>query len=151
MLRGLCLLVACAALAACMQDTDHLAVHLLPPYSDLPPAPPGASIEAGRPIKLDARQQEAVVAGVTKWMKNPASVGFGEMAAARNSRGLVTVCGGMNGRNSAGAPPGASLFIGVLMDTPARPDFVVVAIGSSGSQRATVEQLCQESGLAKGI
>jgi hypothetical protein len=151
MVRGLLLLVVGATLAACVQDADHLPVHLRPPYSDLPPAPPGTPIETGRPVKLDARQQEAVVVGVTKWMKTPASVGFGEMAGARNSRGLITVCGGVSGRNAAGVRSAVSLFIGVLMGTQARPDFVVVEIGASGHQRATVEQLCQESGLTRSI
>ncbi|MFI5000274.1 MAG: hypothetical protein ACHQK9_10395, partial [Reyranellales bacterium] len=110
--------------------------------------PPGASIEPGTPIKLDARQQEAVVTGVTKWMKEPATAAFGELSAAKNSRGFLTVCGQVTGRNSAGAYDRMSLFIGALMGSAAKPEFVVVEIGASGRERANIESLCRESGVA---
>ena len=138
-----------AAAAACMpSDPANLPVSLQAPYSDLPGPPPGAPIEAGTRVKLDARQQEAVVAGVVKWMKDPASVAFGDLAGARNRRGVITVCGNVNGRNSSGAYAGMSPFIGALMGRPTAPQFVVVEIGSSGKQRADVEALCQQSGVA---
>ena len=92
---------------ACMPDAVQHAAHnpvsLAPPYSELPPAPAGTAIEAGPKVVLDARQQEAVVAGVSKWMKAPASTRFGIMSGARNSRGTVTVCGEVDGRNGNGA------------------------------------------------
>jgi hypothetical protein len=129
-------------------DTANLPISLQAPYGVLPEAPPGAPIEPGRRVKLDARQQEAVVAGVIKWMKDPASVSFGDLAGARNSRGVITVCGNVNGRNSARTYVGMSPFIGALMGGPTTPQFVLVEIGSSGKQRAEVEALCQQSGVA---
>lgn len=130
-------------------DTAHIAVSLQSPYSDLPPAPPGAAIEAGTRVALDARQQEAVVAGVAKWMKDPRTAQFGTMAGARNSRGLVTVCGWVAGRNGAGTHVGMAPYIGVLMGTRTSPDFVVVGIAATDHERAEVARLCGDSGIAQ--
>src|SRR5258708_4844388 len=138
-MRGhLVLVVACAGLTtACVpDDAAYTPIFLPPPYSDMPPALPGESIEAGTPVVLNSRQQEAVVVGVTKWMKVPNSAHFGTMDGARNSRGMIVVCGLVDGRNSAGGYVGLSPFIGVLMGTPLRPDFVGVGIGSSGREPA---------------
>jgi hypothetical protein len=150
-MRGrLVFVVACAGVAACVPDDPaHTPIFLPPPYSEMPAALPGESIEAGKPVGLNSQQQEAVVAGVTKWMKDPRSVHFGVMEGARNSRGLIVVCGQVNGRNSAGSYAGLSPFIGVLMGTTARPEFVVIGIGSSGRERAEVTALCRESGVVQ--
>ena len=134
---------------ACMSDDSaHTAIYLMAPYSSLPPAPAGGSIEAGTKMALDARQQEAVVAGVTKWLKDPGSAQFGPMGSARNSHGTVTVCGHVTGRNGGGAYVGMAPYIVMLMGTPASPDFVVVGIGASSRERAEVTSLCRESGVA---
>jgi hypothetical protein len=143
--------MALACVGACVSDAgQHVAHHpvsLVPPYSELPPAPAGTSIEAGTKVTLDARQQEAVVAGVSKWMKTPASTQFGIMSGARNSRGIITVCGEVNGRNGSGAYVGMRPYVGVLMGTPASPDFVVVGIAASERERAEVASLCRDSGI----
>jgi hypothetical protein len=150
-MRGHVLIAICAMVTACAPpDPANMPISLPPPWSNLPEVPGGATIEAGEPVKLDARQQEAVVTGVIKWMKDPGSVSFGDMVGAKNSHGRITVCGDVNGRNSAGAYVGMSPFIGVLMGTSAAPDFVVVAIGSFGKDRAEVASLCQQSGIPKG-
>ncbi len=103
-------------LAGCLQAVDpaYLPVSLPPPYSDLPDAPAGSTIELGMPIKLDPRQQEAVVAAVIKWMKEPGTASFGAMGAVKARRGQIVVCGEVNGRNSAGAYPGLAPFVGVM-------------------------------------
>jgi hypothetical protein len=143
--------MALACAGACVSDNGQHAAHhpvsLVPPYSELPPAPAGTPIESGTKVTLDARQQEAVVAGVGKWMKVPASTQFGIMNGARNSRGLVTVCGEVNGRNGSGAYVGMRPYVGVLMGTPASPDFVVVGIAASERERAEVASLCRDSGV----
>lgn len=145
--------LAFACAGACVPDAGQHAAHhpvsLVPPYSDLPPAPAGTSIEAGTKVTLDARQQEAVVAGVSKWMKTPASTRFGIMSGARNSRGLITVCGEVDGRNGSGLYVGLRPYVGVLMGTPASPDFVVVGIAASERERAEVASLCRESGVTQ--
>jgi len=144
--------MAFACVGACVSDAAQHAAHnpvsLVPPYSELPPAPAGTTIETGTKVTLDARQQEAVVAGVSKWMKAPASTQFGIMSGARNSRGVVTVCGEVNGRNGNGAYVGMRPYVGVLMGLPASPEFVVVGIAASERERAEVAALCRESGVA---
>ena len=127
-------------------DVAHNVVSLTPPYSELPPAAPGTKIESGTRLALDSRQQEAVVAGVAKWMKEPRSSHFGPMAAARNSRGLITVCGDVSGRNGGGAYVGMTPYVGVLMGNRTTPEFVVVGIASSPRERAEVASICREAG-----
>jgi hypothetical protein len=159
-IRGGLLFVACAIVAGCVQtdqqpDTSYRPVSLASPFSELPVPQPDTPIEAGKPVTLDARQQEAVVTGVLKWMKDPASASFSDLRGARNSRGWITVCGGVDGRNTAGTYVGMAPFIGVLSDDgkPADPrkasglEFVVVEIGAFGPQRTDVETLCRESGI----
>ena len=153
LVRSIICAMAFASVGACVSDADqhvaHNPVSLMPPYSDLPRAPAGASIEAGTKATLDARQQEAVVAGISKWMKTPASIQFGIMSGARNSRGIVTVCGEVDGRNGNGAYVGMRPYVGVMMGTPASPDFVVVGIAASERERAEVASLCRESGIGQ--
>jgi hypothetical protein len=151
-MKARALLVLGAILAGCTQgDSAYLPVALPPAYSHLPDAPPGFAIEPGPPVKLDSRQQEAVVEGVVKWMKDPASASFGAMAGARTRSGAVVVCGEVNGRNSAGAFAGGARFVGVLMGRPMALEFVVVSIAQSGKPRAEVEALCQRSGVPSSL
>ena len=145
---GKLFIALCALLAGCVQsDPAYLPVSLQPPYSTLPDAPAGATVEPGMPVKLDPQQQEAVIAGVRKWMKDPASVSFGTMAAARTRRGGIVVCGEVTGRNSAGVVAPMAPFIGMLTASPSSPEFVVVDIAADGKPRAELEALCQQSGI----
>jgi hypothetical protein len=143
----LAVVVAWTALAACTPDTAHTPIFLPPPYNALPPAPPGTPIEPGRPVGLNGRQQEAVVMGVLKWMKDPVSVQFRGIEGVRNSRSLITVCGEVNGRNTAGRQVGMEPFVGVLMGPGVDADFVLVGIGSSDRERTEVTSLCRASGI----
>ncbi len=151
-MRGQWLLAVGAMVAGCVQttaaDLSYRPVSLPEPYRDYPEPPPGTQIEAGVPVKLDERQQEAVVTAVLKWMKEPHSASFGELRAARNKRGWITVCGSVNGRNSAGTYVGLAPFIGVMKSKPAPTEFIVVEIGALNPERADVETLCRESGIA---
>ena len=146
---SLLVVVACAALIACAPapDTAHIPISLPPPYAALPTAPPGTPIEPGRPVRLNARQQQAVVVGVVKWMKDPASIQFRGIEAVQNSRSLIAVCGLVNGRNTAGHFVGFQPLVGVLMGPGADADFVLVGIGSSNQERTEVTSLCRASGI----
>lgn len=146
---SLLVVFACAALIACTpaSDTAHIPISLPPPYAALPAAPPGTPIEPGRPVRLNARQQQAVVLDVVKWMKDPASIQFRGIEAVQNSRGLIAVCGWVNGRNTAGNFVGFQPFVGVLMGPGEDADFVLVGIGSSDRERAEVTSLCRASGI----
>jgi hypothetical protein len=144
---GLVVIAACAGLIACTPpDTAHWPIFLPPPYNTWPPAPAGTPIEPGRPVGLNGGQQEAVVTGVLKWMKDPASVQFRGLEAVQNSRGRIIVCGEVNGRNSAGNVS-MSPFVGVLMGPDVDADFILVGVGSSDRERAEVTSLCRASGI----
>ena len=69
------------------------------------------------------------------------------MSGARTSRGLVTVCGEVDGRNGNGLYVGMRPYVGVLMGTPTSPEFVVVGIAASDRERAEVASLCRDSGV----
>ncbi len=141
-------LALASLLAGCLQaDPAYLPVSLQPPYSTLPDAPQGTPIEPGMPIKLDPRQQEAVVAAVTKWMKEPGTVSFGALNAVKVRQGRIVVCGEVNGRNSAGEYPGMAPFVGIMVGKPAAPEFIVISIAQSGQPRAEIQTICQRSGI----
>ena len=80
-------------------------------------------------------------------MKDPASIQLRGIEAVQNSRGLIAVCGLVNGRNSAGNLVGFQPFVGVLMGPGEDADFVLVGIGSSDRERAEVTSLCRASGI----
>jgi hypothetical protein len=150
-MRGQFLFLLCLLVAACdPPDGPNFPVSLQPPYDDLPQSQVKAEILPGKPVRLDRRQQDAVVTGITKWLKDPSTAYFGEMSAARNPLGYVTVCGDVDGRNSAGSFVGMAPYIGVLLGQPAKPEFVVVQIAAFGRARAEVVALCRESGTDKG-
>jgi hypothetical protein len=143
-------LVLAGLLAGCQQqqpDLAYLPVSLQPPYSDLPDAPPGTAIEPGMPIKLDPRQQEAVVAAVRKWMKDPGTASFGALNAVKARYGQIVVCGEVDGRNTAGVYPGMAPFVGVIMGKPATPEFIVISIAQFGRPRDEIQAICQQSGI----
>src|SRR5260370_11844352 len=131
-MRGRALLaICCVTVAACAPAVrPNMPIRLVPPYSDLPDPPPGAAIEPGMPVKLDQRQLEAVIDGVIKWMKDPASVSFADINAVKGRHGVVVVCGDVNGRNSAGALVAKSPFIAALMGQAKAPTLLVVQIGT---------------------
>jgi len=143
------LFVAAAAVAACEPPSDaaNNPVSLPAPYNALPAEEP---VEIGKPVVLSAPQQEAVVVGVTKWMKDPTSVHFGDIRSVRTPRGQLVVCGQVNGRNSVGRYVGLAPFIGVLKEVDRTLDFIVVGIASSDRERAEVTSLCRQSGLVQG-
>jgi len=128
-------------------DLAYLPVSLPSAYSDLPDAPAGTVIEPGMPIKLDPRQQEAVVAAVSKWMKEPGTASFGAMNAVKVRQGKIVVCGEVNGRNAAGAYPGMAPFVGVMVGRPGTPEFIVISIAQSGPPRAEIQAICRQSGI----
>jgi hypothetical protein len=135
-----------AAVTACVHDPAHNPVELPAPYNALAAEEP---IESGKPIPLSAPQQEAVVVGVSKWMKDPRSVQFGDMRGVRTPRGQVVVCGQVNGRNTGGRYVGLLPFIGVLKAPEQHPDFIVVSIAASTREQTEVMSLCRQSGLAQ--
>jgi hypothetical protein len=122
-------------LAGCYQTPTYIPVSYTPPPSGL---------ERGVAIKLTPQQIQVVKAGVAEGMKDPESARFsGEMLAAKNSKGIITVCGYVNGKNSYGGYVGKSPFVGVLGDGK----FVLVDIGSSQDDRKITAKVCDASGV----
>jgi hypothetical protein len=158
---------AFGGLTACMaEDTAYNFTYIPPPWACAPakagrhpPSPtnpcpsdpqesPPPAILQGEPIQLDPRQQETVIVGVAKWLKNGPSAIFGRMQGLRDPRGVVVVCGWIDGSNGAGTYRGMSPYIGVLTGPRDAATFVVVGIGATARERADVLSLCQEIGAA---
>ncbi|MPZ32690.1 MAG: hypothetical protein GEV13_17130 [Rhodospirillales bacterium] len=159
--------MAFCGLAACVtEDTAYNFAYSPPPWACAPakagrnppsqadPCPsdplesPPLAILRGEPVQLDPRQQETVIVGVTKWLKDKPSASFGRMQGLRDPRGAVVVCGWVDGCNDAGAYRGMSPYIGVLTGPKDAAEFVVVGIGGTARERAEVLSLCQEIGAA---
>ena len=97
--------VVCATQIACIartRDTAHTPIFLPASYDALPPAPPGTPIEPGqagqsrRPPAGGRRGECGEMDEGSCWVQ------FSGKKAVRNSRSLITVCGLVNGRNTAG-------------------------------------------------
>jgi hypothetical protein len=159
--------VAFGGLGACVtDDTAYNFEYSPPPWACAPPRPgraptaqakpcspsdpqggPAPAILRGEPAKLDPQQQEVVVVGVTKWLKDRSSARFGPMQGVRDPRGPVVVCGWIDGHSGAGAYRGMSPYIGVLTGSRNDAEFVVVGIGATARERADVLSLCAEVGV----
>lgn len=159
--------VAFGALGACVtEDTAYNFEYLPPPWACAssrhgrvpaaqaqpcsPSDPQGGSTPAilrGEPARLDPQQQEVVIVGVTKWLKNRSSARFGSMQGVRDPRGPLVVCGWIDGQNGSGAYRGMSPYIGVLTGARNNAEFVVVGIGATARSRAEVVSLCAEVGV----
>ncbi len=139
-MKNAILVIACTVvLSGCYQTPSYTPVTYTPP-----PSPPASKIERGTPIKLTAAQIAVVKAGTAKGMKDPESARFGDtFLAAKDSKGVITVCGYVNGKNSYGGYVGMSPFIGVLGEGA----FGLVDIGSSRDGRPITVKLCQDSGI----
>ena len=145
--RIIAVTAACAGFSACQPDLAHHPINLDFPGNGGHAVSSPEPIEAGKPLPLSPPQQEAIVVGVTRWLKDGASAQFGEMGASRNSRGVIAVCGTVDGRNTAGRLVGLSPFVGVLKGTAAVPIFVLVEIGTAAADRAVVVSICRDSGI----
>jgi hypothetical protein len=160
-------LLAFGGLGACVtDDTAYNFEYSPPPWACAPPRPgrsPAAqtkpcsptdpqgglapAILSGDPAKLDPQQQEIVIVGVTKWLKDRSSARFGPMQVIRDPRGPLVVCGWIDGHNGAAAYRGMSPYIGVLTGSRNDAEFVVVGIGATARERAEVLSLCAEVGV----
>lgn len=89
-------------------------------------------VERGSPYRLSAAERREVMRAVRARLKDPESARFGEMRAAKDSEGRITVCGYANAKNSFGGYVGMSPFSGGLYHVRNRPEFVGVLIDTSG-------------------
>lgn len=71
------------------------------------------SLETLTPVNLSKRQIATVHSGVTNSLKDPESARFGNgLVAGRSSKGVITVCGYVNAKNSFGGYTGMTPFTG---------------------------------------
>ena len=159
-------LLAFGGLGACVtEDTAYNFAYTPPPWACTPPRPgrpppqanpcstgdpnsPAPAILQGAPVKIEPRQQEIVILGVTKWLKEPGSASFGGMQGVRDPRGSLVVCGWIDGRNGVGAYRGMAPYIGLLTGPKDTGEFIVVGIGGTARERGEVISLCTEVGAA---
>lgn len=98
------------------------------------------------PYKLTHAEKDVVMRGVRGGMKDPVSAIFGEMAAGKSPKGVITVCGYVNGRNSFGGYVGMQRFMGVLVMSP--DVFMLSAIAHDDASEYGVSKVCSQSGAA---
>lgn len=100
--------------------------------------------EVSRPVELTPELSAKVQDGVRHAMKDPESARFGTMRAASNSKGDVSVCGYVNGRNSLGGYTGDQPFVGMI----ALGAFHVTSIGATFAEQMAVKEVCRNHGIS---
>jgi hypothetical protein len=112
------------------------------------PQPPADQRVTSTPYSLPANDVEVVKRFVAAKLKDPASATFGSMAAAVDAKGVVSVCGSVNARNSFGGYTGHRPYSGILA-TNMRGErvFAVVGIGDTDTQAVAIFRLCQRDGI----
>jgi len=106
-----------------------------------------------RPLTLSAEQQKEVHQGVQRALKDPGSAQFGEASAVIDDKGLITVCGYVNARNSFGGYTGQKRYIGMLADSTNASTkkrfmaFSVAAMGGGQADDFAVNETCQKAGI----
>jgi hypothetical protein len=133
------------ALTACGQPNyGYDSRGYVPTYS--PPSAPQRKLESGEPFTLTPAMQQMVKRGVAESLKDPESARFGRMVAVKDSKGVITVCGMVNAKNSLGGYVGMSPYLGVL--SPEAKAFAVADIGSSDTGRQAAMQVCSQAGIS---
>lgn len=99
-----------------------------------------------KPYVLSPAEKAAVVDGVRRSLKDPMSAMFGDVAAATREDGFITVCGGINARNSFGGYVGMQPYFGLLSTEPV-PFFSVASMGGPGYATEATSMMCGAAGL----
>jgi len=110
----------------------------------VPPPPPTV------PYTLNGNEIDAVKKGVTDSLKDPTSALFrSDFKAAKDVKGVVYVCGMVNGKNSFGGYVGDKPFIGVLatMEGGKIATFGVTGMGGTDTETYVVTNMCQQYGI----
>lgn len=101
-------------------------------------APPPA--EPSRPIQLSMSDMQIVQRGAGRFIGDPV---FVSMLASQTASGTVTVCGGANVKNAAGAYTGDTIVIVTLRGTQ-----VTEAIAARNrSEAEAMIQVCRQRGV----
>jgi len=104
-------------------------------------------IKPGVPFSLTEKHTRLVEDGVKLTLKDPNSAMFRGFKASISDKGVVTVCGFVNAKNSFGGYTGYYPFLGVLIGEPNFSGFVgSVSSGEDSDARATIT-VCERSGI----
>lgn len=114
------------------------------PQSSLPPAPLS-------PAVLGAAEMAAVEKGLRDAMKDGPSARLGPVSAVRDGRGMVHVCGTVNGRNSYGGYTGFQPYVGVLSEFGSGDKRVLLFAPAAFGSDATGEQVIRARCTALGL
>jgi hypothetical protein len=118
------------------------------PPTYVPPAPALPPTSSYVPYTLPPGDISVVKRYVTESLKDPGSATFGSLSASISDRGVVTVCGAVNAKNSYGGYAGQAPFIGILAtNTSGQRVFGVIGMGGTDDQSAAVLSLCQRNGI----
>jgi len=134
-----------AALSGCVASPSQQQQSGFPP---VPPDPAPSTASAYRTYILPASDADVVKRFVAESLKDPGSATFGKITASISDRGVVSVCGMVNARNSYGGYAGQTPFMGVLAtNTSGQRVFGVSGMGSTDIQSKSVLMVCQSEGI----
>lgn len=108
----------------------------------------GTPSSSNVPIQLSANQRNAVESGVRGAMKDPDSARFGSISASKSDKGVISVCGYVNGRNSFGGYTGEQPFIGVIIGQEPKLGFAVIDIASTETKVAAARSVCAQNNIS---
>lgn len=104
-----------------------------------------------KPFTLPPAAIEAIKSGTAAALKDPESARFGEFRAVEDgAKGVVTVCGTVNAKNSFGGYTGMQPFIGALdFDEKGKPGkFLPASFGSDKIGVSVVTEMCAARGIS---
>jgi hypothetical protein len=128
-----------------IRQLGHLALAALVAAACVPQPGQGHGVSAAAPVALDAQQIAAVDAGIRQAVNHPESAKLGEMAAARDVRGDITVCGWVEA-NFDRDPP-TEPFMGTLRTVAGRPLFARIQVGWAEIIHEYIRIECGKSGI----
>ncbi|NRP86625.1 hypothetical protein GFPCMMHI_02532 [Ensifer adhaerens] len=103
--------------------------------------------EPKTPYALTDADRIAIRDGFRTSIRDPNSLVLGEAKATKNSAGVVTVCGVVNGKNGFGGYTGFVPYLGVLGTQDGRRIFAVVNIGDGSSNPQAIAMVCAQNGI----
>lgn len=99
------------------------------------------------PVTLTGAESAAVEAGVRGALKDPVSAMFEGFMAVRDAKGVITVCGLVNAKNSFGGYTGRKPFIGIITTGGTVTGFVPAGIGGSDIATEVILNNCHRVGI----
>ncbi len=117
------------------------------PATETPPPSVQQKSSSTDKYQLSQTEQLAVQTGVREGLKDPASAMFGGMAASRNAKGFVYVCGSVNAKNSFGGYVGHQPYFGMLIGEGPKVGFVVAVLGGEETKSEAILKVCRDHGI----